>query len=206
MECPPGLDQRRDGLRIHPTICPFQGAAASYPWGFEERRIGAISPRVRENLAPCGGLSPSTVEGPPRGGDRRSTIRLFFRRRSLVLPRARGNHAPPLDGCARYLRPFIIISLNAEQPHQFEPRATAAANVADLPARVAEPVPRSVAIRRNRRRDRLFHRARDRPAGSLFGIRTNSHHDDRPRIGGSVDHAGGNEVLRRSVNAGRAQA
>src|SRR5262249_11124842 len=113
---PPGLDQRRDGLRIRRTICPFQGASPSYPWGFEERRIGAISPRIRENLAPCGGLSPSTVEGPPRGVDRRSTIRLFCRRRSLVLPRARGNHAPPFDGCARYLRPFIIISLNAEQP------------------------------------------------------------------------------------------
>src|SRR5262249_22409912 len=54
----PGLDQRRDGLRIRPTICPFQGAAASYPWGFEERRIGKISPRIRENLAPCGGLRP----------------------------------------------------------------------------------------------------------------------------------------------------
>src|SRR6516165_2007480 len=55
----PGLDQRRDSLRIRPTICPFQGAAASYgAWGFEERRIGAISPRIRENLAPCGGLPP----------------------------------------------------------------------------------------------------------------------------------------------------
>src|SRR6516164_2810039 len=41
---PPGLDQRRDSLRIRPTICPFQGAAASYPWGFEERRIGANKP------------------------------------------------------------------------------------------------------------------------------------------------------------------
>src|SRR5262249_60267856 len=97
-------------------IGPFQGAAASYPWGFEERRIGAISPRIRENLAPCGGLPRSTVEGPPRGVDRRSTIRLFCRRRSLVLPRARGNHAPPFDGCARYLRPFIIFSFNALQP------------------------------------------------------------------------------------------
>src|SRR6516165_1527769 len=54
--------------------------------------------------------------GCPRGVDRRSTICLFCRRRSLVLPRVRGNHAPPFDGCARYLRPFIIISLNAEQP------------------------------------------------------------------------------------------
>src|SRR5262249_55968892 len=79
-------------------------------------QLAPISPRIRENLAACGCLPPSTVEGPPRGVDRRSTIRLFCRRRSLVLPRARGNHAPPFDGCARYLRPFIIISLNAEQP------------------------------------------------------------------------------------------
>src|SRR5262249_47414648 len=154
-----------------------------YPWGFEERRIGKISPRIRENLAPCGGLSPFHGRGAARGVDRRSTIRLFCRRRSLVLPRARGNYARRFYGLAR--------SLSTLHHYQFERRATASANVADLPARVAEPVPRSVAIRRNRRRDRLFHRARDRPAGSLFGIRTSSHHDDRPRIGGSVDHAGG---------------
>src|SRR5215831_12334392 len=95
---------------------PISGRRRVIPMGFRGAANWRISPRIRENLAPCGGLSPSTVEGPPRGVDRRSTIRLFCRRRSLVLPRARGNHAPPFDGCARYLRPFIIISLNAEQP------------------------------------------------------------------------------------------
>src|SRR6516225_4764507 len=66
---PPGLDQRRDSLRIRPTICPFQGATASYgAWGFEERRIGAISRRIRENVVPCGGLPPFHGRGAaPRG-------------------------------------------------------------------------------------------------------------------------------------------
>src|SRR5262249_16566397 len=108
-------------------------------------------------------------------------------------PRGRSpvNHPPflskPEPSFAARPRPssphlLMLPSIPSALHHlQFEPRATPSANVAYLPARVAEPVPRSVAIRRNRRRDRLFHRARDRPAGSLFGIRTNSHHDDRPR-------------------------
>src|SRR5262249_36251926 len=188
---------RRDDLRIRPTICPFQGAAASYPWGFEERRIGAISPRIRENLAPRGGLPPFHGRGAaPRGRSPVNHPPFLSKTKPCFAARAR-------QSCATLL--WLRSIASTLHHYQFELRPTPLANVADLPARVAEPVPRSVAFRRNRRRDRLFHRARDRPAGSLFGLRTNSHHDDRPRIGRSVDHAGGNEVLRRSVNAGRAQ-
>ena len=79
-------------------------------------------------------------------------------------------------------------------------------HVVDLSPRLPQPAARPAPIHRDRGRDRLFHGACDRPAGPLSGVRAHSDHDDRPRVRRSLDHAGRDEVLRRPLVAGRAQA
>src|SRR5262249_14651239 len=97
---------------------PISGRSRVMPIGFRRAwgcELLRSAPRTRENLAPRSGSTAFHGRAAGPRGSSPSTIRLFCRRPSLVLPRARGNHARPFDGCARYLR-LIIISLNAEQP------------------------------------------------------------------------------------------
>src|SRR5437016_1978305 len=79
-------------------------------------------------------------------------------------------------------------------------------HAADLPTRISQLIARPAALHRDRHWHRLFRRARDRAAGALFGLRTHRHHDDRPRLRGSLDHAAGNEVLRRPLDPRRTHA
>src|SRR6516164_11185807 len=97
------------------TICPFQGAAARYP-SVSRTRATNWRNKARESkksrALPRFGLL-STVERPARGAVNHPPF--LSKTEPCFAARARQSCAT-FDGYARYLRPFIIISVNAEQP------------------------------------------------------------------------------------------
>src|SRR5215813_13615798 len=99
------------------TICPFEGAAArTHRFRGPAPRIGAIRPGSRKNRAPCRDLASfPRSSGLPAGPIAVNHPPFLSKTEPCFAARARQSCAT-FDGYARYLRPFIIISLNAEQP------------------------------------------------------------------------------------------
>jgi hypothetical protein len=98
------------------TICPFQGAAARYP-SVSRTRAANWRNKARESkksrALPRFGLLFHGSSGLPAGPIVVNHPPFLSNTEPCFAARARQSCAT-FDGCARYLGPFIIISLNAE--------------------------------------------------------------------------------------------
>src|ERR1700745_1612577 len=98
------------------TICPFQGAAARHPSvSRTPRRELAEKAREVEKISRLAAIWPPfpRSSGLPAGPIAVNHPPFLSNTEPCFAARARQSCAT-FDGCARYLGPFIIISLNAE--------------------------------------------------------------------------------------------
>src|SRR5258708_2651493 len=112
----PRLDQRRDGLRNSLANMHISGRCRAIPIGFADPapRIGAIRPGV-EKISRLAAIWPPfpRSSGLPAGPIAVNHPPFLSNTEPCFAARASQSCAT-FDGCARYLGPFIIISLNAE--------------------------------------------------------------------------------------------